>query len=175
MARKPSAADINAAQQRLGAAYRDRQSQQNTPTFNAFAEEWQKAQDEGLKAAARVYRDNVRIRLRMGYTHGNEVTGESAAAVKAGSPTTSRSKGYRYVRVYAKDFKQIFWEYGWWWAPNRRQMKGKTRRERKASVTAASGRYFRVSHWANAARDAGPVMAKAFHGAFNDVIQRGGR
>lgn len=171
MAKKLDAAQINAIQRRLGESYRARQAQENTPTFNAFTEKWQKAQDAGLEAAARVYRDNVRIRLRMGYTKGNDVTGEGARKVKAGSPTTSRSKGHRYVRVYAKDPKQIFWEYGWFWTPNRRQMKGKVRRERRAAAK-KSGRFFRVTHWADAARDAGPVMSKEFHRAFDDVLKR---
>lgn len=163
--------EINRLQRRLGEAYRARQAEAQSPTFLGFAERWQQAQDAGLKQAAIVARDAVRIRLRMGYTHGNDVTGASAAAVKAGSPTTSRSKGHRYVRVYAKDFKQIFWEYGWFWTPNRRQLAGSTRRDRRARAK-LSGRFFRVSHWADAARDSGPVMAKAFHQAFDATLKR---
>lgn len=146
-------------------------SDQQSPTFLRFAETWARAQDAGLKASAGVARTAVRAKLARGYTHGRYATGASARAVRVGSPTTSRSKGHRFVRVYAKDFKQVFWEYGWYWTPNRRQMAATTRRDRRAAAK-KSGRFFRVSHWADAARESGPAMAQAFHQAFDQTLKQ---
>jgi hypothetical protein len=171
MAKRPNASEIAEIQRRLGESYRRRQAEEQSPTFVGFAAKWARAQDAGLRVAAHVAAGAVRRKLSRGYTHGQDATGASARAVRVGSPTTSRSKGHRFVRVYAKDFKQIFWEYGWYWTPNRRQMAGTTRRDRRAAAK-TSGRFFRVPHWADAARESGPAMAEAFHQAFDENLKR---
>lgn len=171
MAKQPDALEINRMQRELGERLRQRQAAENSPTFTRFASAWSNAQDEALLEAALVAKRTLRAKLARGYTTGEDVTGEAAGKVRVGKPETSRSKGYRYVRVYAKDFKQIFWEFGWFWTRNRRQMRGHTRRERRAFAK-ASGKFFRVTHWADTAREVGPAMAAAFHRVFDRALQR---
>lgn len=161
-------------QRSLGASVR---GGPNSETFNKFSQLWSLAQDDGLKASAVVARDMVRAKLSRGYTTGEDVTGAAARAVRAGSPVTSRSTGNRYVRVYAKDFKQVFWEFGWFWTRNRRQAPGVKRNLRRTWAksgfgTGGTARFFRVSHWSAAAREAGPAMATAFHRAFHAALNR---
>jgi hypothetical protein len=147
-----TADQLNAMQRRMalpGSQWYNEASE-NSPTFKGFTEKWQLAIDAGLGAAAIVARNVVRNKLARGYTTGKYARGRAARAVRVGRPWTGKQKGDRIVRVYARDFKQRFWEYG----------------------AFINGKFQRVTHWEDTTKEAGEAMARAFHQGFRARLSR---
>ncbi len=112
--------------------------------FEAFAPAFRLAIDQGLVAAAYVYRNAVVSRLLRGYTSGDFVTPHVALTVGVSAAMTV--DGYRVVLVGTDTMYARYWEDG--------------------HYNIFTRRHERVEHWRLAKMETGPAQFAAFARVF---------
>ncbi len=117
--------------------------------FLAFAPKFRQAIDNGLVAAAYVYRNRVVEKLSQGYTSGAFVTPHVALTV--GVSAAMDLDGQRVVLVGTDVMYALYWEMG--------------------HMNLFTRRYERVEHWRMAMLETGPAQFAAFSRVFGRVFQ----
>ncbi len=111
-----------------------------SPEFLAFASRFRQAIDNGLVAAAYVYRNSVVEKLTQGYTSGAFVTPHVALTV--GVSAAMDLDGSRVVLVGTDVMYALYWEAG--------------------HMNIFTRRYERVEHWRLSLLETGPAQFAAF-------------